>query len=257
MEQYLEKISHNTSAKRSQYIVCRGNDSIIKTVFSPTIGVKGCEIAVVGLSTYYSYPNIDDTNNLIEIMNYDFTKRVTTIIQLVKGCYEIDEINEFIMKKMGWTKENAKVEITADPITLRTHLLIKKGMWHVNFPKKNSIATILGFEPKWYPYNAKDGKIVPYISQKIANILTVNNILVQCDIISGSSINGKSAPVIYNYSPTVKAGHKIVAQPFIPIYLPVTVEFIHQLCVWVTDQDNKLLDLQGEDLVVTFHLRSR
>ena len=52
-------------------------------------------------------------------------------------------------------------------------------------------------------------------------------------------------------------GHKIVAEPVIPIYLPVTADIIQELNVWVTDQDNEELDLQGEDLIVTFHMRQR
>ena len=63
--------------------------------------------------------------------------------------------------------------------------------------------------------------------------------------------------MIFNYSPNVAAGNKIVATPFVPIYLPVSLDRIHELNVWVTDQDNELLDLQGEDLVVTFHMRER
>ena len=110
---------------------------------------------------------------------------------------------------------------------------------------------ILGFESGDYGGN----KI--YQSQKIANILSVNNILVQCDVISGSTINGRPAPVIFNYSPNVQAGRKIVAEPVVPIYLPVSVDHIHELSVWITDQDNNLLDLQKEDVVVTFHLRSK
>ena len=79
----------------------------------------------------------------------------------------------------------------------------------------------------------------------------------QCDVISGSSINGKPAPVIFNTSPNVMIGHEIVAEPVIPIYLPVTADIIQELNVWVTDQDNEELDLQGEDLIVTFHMRQR
>ena len=63
----LETISQNTAPKNSCYIVCRGNDSKLRTKFSPVLNSNGCEIAVVGLSTYYSYPNITDKNNLIEI----------------------------------------------------------------------------------------------------------------------------------------------------------------------------------------------
>ena len=195
----------------------RGHDSKIKTEFIPVVEAKDCEIAVVGLSTYYSYPNINDKNNEIIIVHYnkDKTKAKRVVIKFPKGCYELEDINDVMIDKMKWDKEHPKVKITADPITLRTHLFIDE-LWQVIF-EKNSLASVLGFKNQMYY-----GKNT-YISEKIANILSVNNILVQCDVISGSSINGKSAPVIFNYSPDVTAGNKIVAAPVIPIYLPVTV----------------------------------
>lgn len=140
--------------------------------------------------------------------------------------------------------------IRADPITLRTHLNIQEG-WTVNFPKNNSIASIIGFQTKDY-IGPKE-----FVGEKITNILKVNNILVQCDVIAGSTINGKPAPVIFNYSPNVAAGSKIVAEPVIPIYLPITLDSIQEFTVWATDQDNELLDLQDEDLIITFHIRRR
>ena len=228
------------------YIVCRGIDSIIKTTFNPALPTKGCEIAVVGLSTYYSYPNIDDTNNILTITG----PSATTIIVFDKGCYEVKNLNDRIKKEYGWEKGKEGVVITADPITLRTHLKIAKD-WKVNFPEMNSIAKVLGFQNKDY-VGPKE-----FIGEKICNILKVNNILVQCDVIAGSSINGKPAPVIFNYSPNVQAGSKIVAEPVTPIYLPVTLDSIQDFTVWVTDQDNELLDLQEEDLVITFHIRRR
>ena len=231
----------------SCYIVCRGNDSKIRTSFSPIIETPRCEIAVVGLSTYYSYPNITDKNNKLDICDEKSHHKIT----LPKGCYEINDINKYIRKLFGWKEGYEVVKIGSDTVTLRTHISITNKAWHVIFPEENSLGNILGFESGDYVGNKT------YISQKIANILSVNNILVQCDVISGSTINGKPAPVIFNYSPNVQAGRKIVAEPVVPIYLPVTVDHIHELSVWITDQDNNLLDLQKEDIVVTFHLRSR
>ena len=124
--------------------------------------------------------------------------------------------------------------------------------WQVYFQPENSIAGLLGFKDSEYYVGPNE-----FISQRIASILSVNSILVQCDVICGSSINGRPAPVIFNYSPDVHAGSKIVAEPVTPIYLPVTLDRITELNVWMTDQDNRLLDLQDEDLVVTFHMRSR
>ena len=233
--------------QNSCYIVCRGNDSKIHTYFSPIIETSRCEIAVVGLSTYYSYPNITDKNNKLDICD----DKLHHHIALPKGCYEIDDINKYIRKVFDWKIGEEIVKIDSDSVTLRTHISIKNKAWHVIFPEKKSLGTILGFESGDYGGNKT------YQSQKIANILSVNNILVQCDVISGSTINGKPAPVIFNYSPNVQAGRKIVAEPVVPIYLPVSVDHIHELSVWITDQDNNPLDLQKEDVVVTFHLRLR
>ena len=239
------------------YIVCRGNDSKLRTQFSPTLNSRGCEIAVVGLSTYYSYPNVNEKNNKIYILG----PHAKDTIEFKKGCYEVSDISDIIRKKYGWVKDDKKDEskiiFTADPITLRSHLTIKDSggdfPWQVVFPVKNSIGQLLGFDKEDYLFVGPG----EWTSPNIANIQSVNNILVQCDIISGSSINGKPAPVIFNYSPNVAAGNKIVAEPVVPIYLPVTLDHIHELNVWVTDQDNELLDLQQEDLVVTFHMRPR
>ena len=251
----LENISTNTEPKDSRYIVCRGKNSIIQTTFSPAYEGRGYEIAVTGLSTYYSYPNITKKNNRIDILKLVGKHIVMVEVELEIGCYEIKDINEGIRKKMNWKKKEEFVTITVDPVTLKSHLNIledKIGKWQVVFPKERCLGTVLGFKSGTGYYGPKT-----YISDKIANILSVNNILVQCDIISGSSINGKPAPVIFNTSPNVMIGHKIVAKPFIPIYLPVTVDRIHELHVWVTDQDNELVNLQGEDLIVTFHMRQR
>ena len=63
--------------------------------------------------------------------------------------------------------------------------------------------------------------------------------------------------MIYNYSPSVMPGSKIVGDPVKPIYLLVSKDVINELNIWVTDQENRLLDLQGEKIVLTFHMRER
>ena len=65
MEQYLENISKNSNPKNNFYIVINDTKSKIKNTFSPPLIGKGYEVALIGLSTYYSYPNVDETNNTI------------------------------------------------------------------------------------------------------------------------------------------------------------------------------------------------
>ena len=64
----------------------------------------------------------------------------------------------------------------------------------VDFNTDNSLRTVLGFEAKQYKSAGT------YEIENIVNILSVNSILVHCDIIEGSRVNGKLAPVIYNFS---------------------------------------------------------
>ena len=66
----LEKITINTSHKTSFQIVVSGNESSFNTMFSPNIELEKdrvYEIALVNLETYYSFPNIDETNNALFI----------------------------------------------------------------------------------------------------------------------------------------------------------------------------------------------
>ncbi len=56
----------------------RGNNSKLETTFTPAILTRGCEIAVVGLRTYYSYLNVDKTNNLVNITGTNVNKKLNS-----------------------------------------------------------------------------------------------------------------------------------------------------------------------------------
>ena len=66
----LEKIVKNTEHKTSFQIIVSDNKSSFKTRFNPKLELdrdKVYEIALVNLETYYSFPNIDETNNVFVI----------------------------------------------------------------------------------------------------------------------------------------------------------------------------------------------
>lgn len=255
METYLENISKNSNPKDNFYIVNRATTSNIKTKFASPLNGRGYEIALTGFATYYSFPNIDDRNNTIIIAS----EQKEHTIKLPKGCYELFEVNKNISAAMGWTEEkDAEITITADDVTLRSKLCIKDPKWYVVFPNEHSLGLALGFEPGTYHYK-KDpfGNAACYISQRIVNILKVDTIMIHADIVSGSMVDGAIRPVIFNLSPNVSPGNKIVVEPVNPIYLPVSRDIINEVNIWLTDQDNELLDLQGEKIVVTLHMRER
>ena len=61
-----ENIVKNTEPKSSFFISVRGRSTRILTRFAPLIeldSTKKYEMALVSLETYYSFPNIDKSNN--------------------------------------------------------------------------------------------------------------------------------------------------------------------------------------------------
>ena len=69
-----------------------------------------------------------------------------------------------------------------------------------------------------------------HASEQLVNILSVNSILVHCNIIHSSYMRGVQAPV-YNFFPNSVPGQKILEAP------------------------SKVMDLRGEELLIRFHLR--
>ena len=73
----------------------------------------------------------------------------------------------------------------------------------------------------------------------MVNILTINSILVNIDIISGSYFNGSTQPTIYSLYLNVSPGYKIIEHPHNLLYLPITADTIHSITVWLTDQNGE------------------
>jgi len=89
------------------------------------------------------------------------------------------------------------------------------------------------------------------------NILTVNTILVSCDIISGSFLSGNQQPIVYSFFPDVSPGYKIIESPNNLVYLPISqAGNISRMRVWLTDQSGIQLNLQGEVVTIKLHIHS-
>ena len=100
----------------------------------------------------------------------------------------------------------------------------------VDFRLYNSITSLLGFHSKLYTSEFHE-------SEDRVNILTINSILVNVDIISGSYVNGFTQPTIYLFFPNVSPGYKIIENPHNLLYLPIISDTIHSITVWLTDQN--------------------
>ena len=112
-------------------------------------------------------------------------------------------MNEFIQREMRknghYDKANDKdnIEISANTNTLKSDMFLKNN-YEVDFRKDKSIKSLLGFHNNLYTSGC-------YESENMVIILTINSILVNIDIISGSYVNGSTQPTINSFFPDVSS----------------------------------------------------
>ena len=138
------------------------------------------------------------------------------------------------MRKNGhYEKVNDKdnIEISANTNTLKSEMFLKNN-YEVDFIKDESINRLLGFHSNLYTSGF-------HKSENMVSILTINSILVNIDIISGSYVNGNTQPTIYSFFPDLSPGYKIIENPHNLFYLSITSDTIHSITIWLTDQRGK------------------
>ena len=74
-----------------------------------------------------------------------------------------------------------------------------------------------------------------HASEHLDNIMSVNSILVHCNIIHSLYTRGTQDPVAYNFFPHAAPAEKMLEAPHNVIYFPVTADVISSLSVWLTD----------------------
>ena len=115
----------------------------------------------------------------------------------IEESYEIDDINITIqheLEKRGHhdpINEDYYVNISANSNTLKSVLIMGKD-YQVDFNHQNSLAKVLGFTGAKYTKGFHE-------SENVVNILSINSILVNIDIISGSYVNGTTKNTIYSF----------------------------------------------------------
>lgn len=212
------------------------------------------EAALTALYTYNSCPNITNENNKI---SYSSDKGITwKDILLSTGAYELSEINNEIQRQMikndDYNKESTSfyINISVSKPTSSSILEISNEDYKINFNVENSLSSTLGFENKIYSSGI-------YESPNVIDIEKVNAILIHCDFITGSSINGINSQVIHSFSPNVSPGYKIIEVPKPQLFFHPVVKLpkIDRVRIWLTDQNNKIIDLRGEKVTLCIIIR--
>ena len=119
MENLLKQIVNDTEQKRSFSIVVSDNKTRFKTWFKPLIQLdekKDYEIALINMETYYSFPNIDRSNNC-----FTYSPNLNPIQREMRKNCHYDKAND---------KDN--IEISANTNTLKSEMILKNN-YEVDF----------------------------------------------------------------------------------------------------------------------------
>lgn len=263
-----------------------GNSSHLHAEYFPPIDLSDGGEYVCGLvdfQTFNTIPNVDETNNMFyygsekasvtatataapefstetnELLKTLPTsdknkKKVVSPMEILQplnyikiptGSYDLEDLEQIIKKKL--LARNVEFGLTANKNTLECEIWCSQP---INFTKPNSIGPLLGFKSKRIL-----ARIRSHISHHPADILRLNVIRVECNIIKGAYLNNQPAHTIYEFSPAVDPGYKIIEKPQNVIYFPVTVKSIHDLNLSIVDQDNRLVNFRGETITTRLHIK--
>lgn len=225
-------------------LTLEGNSSLLQASYMPPIVLVGdWTIGLVDFHTYNSIPNVDETNNVIVVGDHP--------VQIPEGTYELEEINETVnsilrnRQKDKSSKVNF-INIRGNNNTLKCEI---ESPFEVDLSLPNSIAPLLGFEPRVLPPLRK------HVSSRPVDIVQVDDIRIECSIAAGSFDNGRSSHIIYGFYPDVSPGYKLVQRPATIIYYPVTTNIVSEVKIRIVDQKNRPINFRGEHITVRLHLR--
>jgi hypothetical protein len=244
---YLQSIEANTHKEHDFQLVLSKNSSDFVTPIYPPMQLEPNKwsIGLRNFTVYNNISNIDLTNNLFR---YSIDSGTTwKLITLTPGAYEIATINSEIVRLMA-ANGDAGITILPDTVTFGTIIEITPATYRVDFTIANSIRTVLGFDAGILSTGRNT-------SQNEADIININIILINCDIVSNSYVNGSPFPCIYSFPFNVDTGFRFVEQPTNILYLPLNTFNISSIRIWVTDQNGKSIKFGTQELTCTLHFK--
>lgn len=219
-----------------------GCSSQLSNSFYPPIQLDNAnyKIALLKLEVYNSIPNVSKKNNSLSVVIQD----TNHVLYIPTGTYEIEDLSTCIAEMIK-LKSNETLDlenlfyIKANTNTMQTIIFCK---YPVSFDVKNSVASLLGISNKT---KIIGGETI--FSEKIANINAIDVIRIQCNLASGSYLNGQPSHTIYEFTPDVPPGYKIIEVPKNLIYLPlINTQSISEISIKFVDQNQKIVNFRGE-----------
>ena len=213
-------------------------------------------------------PNVSATSYNNNAFSYSPDGGVTTVnVVIPEGTYSYEDINNYLHQVMfdngdfGGTALNPIYAITLVPNyqTLRVEFVItapptgdpNPGPYEVTLV--NNFADFIGFTPQVLSGpGTYTGTFAPDVTSG------VNQVSINLDVIKASAAfgpNGKSAQILYVYTPDVPPGGLIDLNPNNPVFLEVDARQIKKIRCYFLDSQGREVDFRGEDNTITLEFK--
>lgn len=237
-----------------------GASSVLQADFFPEItldpnGSYSC--GLLDFTSYNSIPNIiAEKNNKfhfkykVEEKKKDNTINTTVkekTISLPTGAYEVEDILKYL-----------RIELAIDKISLWYEINVAASKVRLQFSHQidwvnGTVLNVLGFNITKSPTFKKNQV---YWSDTIVKITDIDVIRIDCDIVSGSYINGRHCHTIHQFSHCkVSPGYKFIEVPQHIIYLPIKEKQLRSIQISIVDQNGDLIDFRGEQISCRIHIK--
>lgn len=232
--------------------------------YFPPIDLEEDSTYVLGLynlSTYNSIPNVIQGHNNLFVFHLVVRSEELYIpcsFPVEEGAYEIEALEKILYDlaykaheqyfRDNFQKDAFKFSMKANVNTQKVEIRASFPIDFKNYPCH--IGDILGFTNTTIHENDLG------VSNSLVKITSVDVVNVECNIISGSYINGQPSHTLFSFCPNnVSPGYKISLHPTNMLFLPVNTKQLSNITLRLVDQDNKLVNFRGEQIVIQLNLR--
>ncbi len=189
-----------------------------------------------------------EADDEINIKIFDFIQKYELLAENLtfdSGGWDYDDIIQFIQKHLNNESDEQKIEINCEEYTQKIRVDVLKN-FILDF-LRSKITNLLGISSKFY--------YAPFRAEKAVSITQITCINVHCDIVAQSYINGESSHLLHSFALDFPYGYQIIEYPKNIIYLPINITNISSISIKVTDQNNNLLNFNGEEITILIHIK--
>ena len=248
----LEQIAFITRPKKEEHMLIVMDKSTYEEHLSQPLQTnnKQFKIAITFLTGYNGIFNVTNANNKFYFIKSISDEDGFVQITIPPGAYEIESLNNGIKRIIndeGYYNElTYPFKIKPSFITLGSIIEISTQGPVITFVPDDSIRELLGFNKTtiFEEYN---------LSPNPVDILSFENIFLECNIAQGIIFKGRKSNIIHNWTMTVDPGYKYVEKfsGCIQWYME-SKDIISSICFKSKNENGNLVSFNGQS--ITFRL---